>query len=156
MLTMAVTPVRKITGWNWLLSFRRMLGLFAFFYACVHFLLFFSLDRSFSISSTLTEMLKRKYLILGSTALLLMVPLAITSTNGMIKRLGGKRWRALHRLAYVAAGAGVIHYYMQVKADVRQPLVFAAVLTVLLGYRLLDNWRQRKPAPAAIKPKLEV
>ncbi len=159
MLTMAVTPVRKITGWNWLLSFRRMLGLFAFFYACVHFSLFFSLDRSFSISSTLTEMLKRKYLILGSTALLVMIPLAITSTNGMIKRLGGKRWRALHRLAYVAAVAGVIHYYMQVKADVRQPLVFAAVLTVLLGYRLLDKWQPRKPAPAAqpaIKSKLEV
>ncbi|MGA3268174.1 MAG: protein-methionine-sulfoxide reductase heme-binding subunit MsrQ [Verrucomicrobiota bacterium] len=158
MLTMAVTPVRKITGWNWLLSFRRMLGLFAFFYACVHFLLFFSLDRSFSISSTLTEMLKRKYLILGSTALLVMVPLAITSTNGMIKRLGGKRWRALHRLAYVAAIAGVVHYYMQVKADVRQPLVFAAMLTMLLGYRLLDKWQPRKPAPAAhpaIKSKLE-
>ena len=158
MLTMAVTPVRKITGWNWLLSFRRMLGLFAFFYACVHFSLFFSLDRSFSVSSTLTEMVKRKYLIIGSTALLVMVPLAITSTNGMIKRLGGKGWRALHRLAYVAAICGVIHYYMQVKADVRQPLVFATVLAVLLGYRVWDNWRRRKPAPpltAAVKPKLE-
>ena len=78
-----------------------------------------------------------------------MVPLAITSTNAMIKRLGGKRWRALHRLAYVAAIAGVIHYYMQVKADVRQPLVFAAVLAVLLGYRLVNYWRQRKPVPPA-------
>jgi len=155
-LTMAVTPLRKITGLNWLIQFRRMLGLYAFFYGCLHFLCFFSLDRAFSVSSTLTEMLKRKYLILGSTALLAMVPLAITSTNGMIKRLGGKRWRALHRLAYVAAIAGVIHYYMQVKADVRQPLVFAAVLAILLGYRLLNYWRQRKPpAPmptAAIKP----
>ena len=101
-------------------------------------------------------MVKRKYLILGSTALLVMMPLAITSTNAMIKRLGGKRWRALHRLAYVAAIAGVIHYYMQVKADVRQPLVFAAVLAVLLGYRLVDYWRQRKPVPAAaVKPKSE-
>ena len=148
MLTMAVTPLRKITGLNWLIQFRRMLGLYAFFYGCLHFLCFFSLDRAFSISSTFTEMLKRKYLILGSTALLVMVPLAITSTNGMIKRLGGKRWRALHRLAYVAAITGVIHYYMQVKADVRQPLVFAAVLAVLLGYRLMNYWRQRKPAPA--------
>jgi len=148
-LTMAVTPLRKITGLNWLIQFRRMLGLFAFFYGCLHFLCFFSLDRGFSVSSTLTEMLKRKYLILGSTALLVMVPLAITSTNGMIKRLGGKRWRALHRLAYVAAIAGVIHYYMQVKADTRQPLVFAAVLAVLLGYRLVVHLRQRKPpAPA--------
>jgi DMSO/TMAO reductase YedYZ heme-binding membrane subunit len=149
MLTMAVTPLRKITGWNWLIQFRRMLGLYAFFYGCLHFLCFFSLDRAFSISSTFTEMVKRKYLILGSTTLLVMAPLAVTSTNAMIKRLGGKRWRALHRLAYVAAIAGVIHYYMQVKADVRQPLVFAAVLANLLGYRLLVYWHRPKPAPAA-------
>jgi len=136
-LTMAVTPLRKITGLNWLIQFRRTLGLYAFFYGCLHFLCFFSLDRGFSVSSTLSEMVKRKYLIVGSTALLVMVPLAITSTNAMIKRLGGKRWRALHRLAYVAAIAGVIHYYMQVKADVRQPLAFAAALAILLGYRLV-------------------
>lgn len=147
-LTMAVTPLRKITGWNWFANLRRMLGLYAFFYACVHFLLFFCLDRGFSVSSTLTEMVKRKYLIIGSTALILMIPLAVTSTNAMIKRLGGKRWRALHRLAYVAAICGVIHYYMQVKADTRQPLVFAAVLTILLAYRLLDYLPKRKPAPA--------
>ncbi len=155
-LTMAVTPMRKITGLNWLIQFRRMLGLYAFFYGCLHFLCFFSLDRAFSVASTLTEMLKRKYLILGSTALIAMIPLAVTSTNGMIKRLGGKRWRALHRLAYVAAIAGVIHFYMQVKADVRLPLVFAAVLAILLGYRLVNYWRQRKPVPAAaLKPKSE-
>jgi sulfoxide reductase heme-binding subunit YedZ len=148
-LTMAVMPLRKITGWNWLIQFRRMLGLYAFFYGCLHFLCFFSLDRGFSVSSTLTEMLKRKYLIVGSTALIVMIPLAITSTNAMIKRMGGKRWRALHRLAYVAAIAGVIHYYMQVKADVRQPLVFAAVLAVLLGYRLVVYLRQTKPIKAA-------
>jgi len=152
-LTMAVTPLRKVTGWNWLIQFRRMLGLYACFYGCLHFLCFFSLDRGFSISSTLAEMVKRKYLIVGSTALLAMMPLAITSTNAMIKRLGGKRWRALHRLAYVAAIAGVIHYYMQVKADVRQPLVFAAVLAILLGYRLMVYWQQRKPAPAAAAAK---
>jgi sulfoxide reductase heme-binding subunit YedZ len=154
-LTMAVTPLRKITGWNWLIQFRRMLGLYAFFYGCLHFLCFFSLDRGFSVSSTLTEMVKRKYLIIGSTALIVMIPLAVTSTNAMIKRLGGKRWRALHRLAYVAAVCGVIHYYMQVKADVRLPLVFATVLAVLLGYRLLPYWRQRKPAPAAAAAKPE-
>ena len=148
-LTMAVTPFRRVTGLNWLIQLRRMLGLYAFFYGCLHFLCFFSLDRGFSVSSTLAEMVKRNYLIIGGIALLLMLPLAITSTNAMIKRLGGKRWRELHRLAYVAAVAGVIHYYMQVKADVRQPLVFAAVLAVLLGWRLLNYWRQRKPAPAA-------
>src|SRR5208283_5445196 len=155
-LTMAVTPLRKITGWNWLIQFRRMLGLCAFFYGCLHFLCFFSLDRGFSVSSTLTEMVKRKYLIIGSIALLVMIPLAITSTNAMIKRLGGKRWRTLHRLAYVAAICGVIHYYMQVKADVRQPLVFATVLTVLLGYRVLDYLRQRKPAPVPVAAKAKL
>jgi glycine betaine catabolism B len=134
-LTLVVTPLRKITGWNWLIFSRRTFGLYAFFYASLHFLIFFSLDRSFSIPSTLTEMVKRKYLIIGSIGLLVMVPLAVTSTNAMIKRLGAKRWHLLHRLAYVAAICGVIHYYMQVKADVRQPLAFAGVLTILLGCR---------------------
>ncbi len=155
-LTLTVTPLRKITGWNWLIQFRRMLGLYAFFYGCLHFLCFFSLDRGFNVSSTLTEMVKRKYLIVGGIALLVMVPLAITSTNAMIKRLGGKRWRALHRLAYVAAICGVIHYYMQVKADVRQPLVFAAVLAILLGWRLVVYWQRPQPAPAPpAKPRRE-
>jgi len=156
MLTMLVTPLRKITGWNWLIFSRRTFGLYAFFYASLHFLIFFSLDRGFSVSSTLSEMGKRKYLLVGITGLLAMVPLALTSTNAMIKRLGGKRWRALHRLAYVAAIAGVIHYYMQVKADVRQPLAFAAVLTVLLACRFIPNRHRPQPAPmiAAAQPKL--
>ena len=152
-LTMLVTPLRKVSGWNWIIFSRRTLGLYAFFYASLHFLIFFALDRSFSISSTWLEMTKRNYLIIGSIGLLVMVPLAVTSTNGMIKRLGGKRWRALHRLAYVAAIAGVIHYYLQVKKDVRQPLAFAAVLAILLGYRVFDSWRQRKPA-VAVKPNV--
>jgi len=151
-LTMAVTPVRKVFGLNWVIQLRRMLGLYAFFYACLHFLCFYSLDREFNISSTLHEIITRKYIWFGLTALLVMVPLAITSTNAMIKRLGGKRWRALHRLAYVAAIAGVVHYYMQVKADVRQPIVFAAVLAILLGYRLWNYWRSPKPAPATSAP----
>ena len=154
LLTLLVTPLRKISGWNWIIFSRRTLGLYAFFYACLHFLIFFSLDRSFSVSSTLSEMVKRKYLLVGITGLLVMVPLAVTSTNAMIKRLGGKRWRALHRLAYVAAIAGVIHYYMQVKKDVRQPLAFAAVLALLLGWRLVEHWRRPKSVPAATpKPK---
>jgi methionine sulfoxide reductase heme-binding subunit len=152
MLTLAVTPGRKITGLNWIIFSRRTLGLYAFFYACLHFLIFFSLDRSCSISSTLSEMVKRKYLIVGSTGLLAMVPLAVTSANAMIKRLGGKRWRALHRLAYVAAIAGVAHYYMQVKADVRKPLAFGGVLAVLLGYRLTIYLRRAKPVPAPKPP----
>ena len=144
LLTLLVTPLRKISGWNWIIFSRRTLGLYAFFYACLHFLIFFALDRSFSVSSTLSEMVKRKYLLVGITGLLVMVPLAVTSTNAMIKRIGGKRWRALHRLAYVAAIAGVIHYYMQVKKDVRQPVAFAAVLAALLAYRLWDYRRQPK------------
>jgi ferredoxin-NADP reductase/DMSO/TMAO reductase YedYZ heme-binding membrane subunit len=153
MLTMLVTPLRKITGWNWLIFSRRTFGLYAFFYACAHFSIFFTLDRSFSVSSTLTEMVKRKYLIIGSIGLLAMVPLAVTSTNAMIKRLGAKRWHALHRLAYVAAICGVVHYYMQVKADVRQPLVFAGVLTVLLGYRVVTA-KLKKQAATAPRAKI--
>ena len=152
LLTLLVTPLRKVSGWNWLIFSRRTLGLYAFFYASLHFLIFFFKDRQGSITSTLDEMVKRKFLIIGSIGLCVMIPLAVTSTNAMIKRLGGKRWRALHRLAYVAAIAGVIRYYMQVKADVRQPLIFAAVLTLLLGWRVWDHWRQRKPVPAPVKP----
>jgi glycine betaine catabolism B len=155
-LTLLVTPVRKLTGWNWLLFSRRTFGLYAFFYGSCHFLLFYGLDRSFSLSSTFSEMLKRKYLFVGITGLLLMAPLAATSTNAMIKRLGGPRWRALHRLVYLAAIAGVLHYYMLVKADVRQPLAFAGVLALLLGYRLMAYWRRPKAAAVteAAKPKL--
>jgi sulfoxide reductase heme-binding subunit YedZ len=155
LLTLLVTPLRKISGWNWIIFCRRTLGLYAFFYALAHFLIFFGLDRSFSVSSTVTEMVKRKYLLVGALGLLFMIPLAVTSTNAMIKRLGGKRWRALHRLAYVAAIAGVIHYCMQVKADERRPLVFAGVLTLLLGYRLVVYWQRPKPTTPttpAIKP----
>jgi len=150
-LTMAVTPVRKVFGLNWVIQLRRIFGLYAFFYGCLHFLCFYSLDRAFSISSTLHEIVVRKYIWFGMTALLVMAPLAMTSTNAMIKRLGGKRWRALHRLAYVAAIAGAIHFYMQVKADVRLPLVFIVILAVLLGYRVVNYLRNRQPALAAAK-----
>ncbi len=154
MLTMAVTPVRKVFGLNWVIQLRRMFGLYAFFYGCLHFFCFYSLDRAFSLSSTLHEIVVRKYIWFGITALLVMAPLAVTSTDAMIKRLGGKRWRALHQLAYVAAICGVIHYYLQVKADVRLPLVFAAALTILLGWRLVNYWRNRNPAdePSRLQP----
>ncbi len=147
-LTMAVTPARRLFRINWAIQLRRMFGLYAFFYAGLHFLCFYSFDRAFSVSSTLREIIARKYIWFGITALLVMVPLALTSTQAMIKRLGGRRWRALHRLAYVAAVAGVIHYYMQVKADVRLPLVFAAALTLLLGYRIVEHVRAGRTAPA--------
>jgi glycine betaine catabolism B len=156
MLTLLVTPLRKITRWNWLIFSRRTLGLYAFFYALAHFSIFFALDRSFSVSSTLTEMVKRKYLIIGSIGLLAMAPLAVTSTNAMIKRLGARRWHMLHRLAYVAAICGAIHYYMQVKADVRQPLAFAGALTVLLGYRVVTAKLNKPAAKLATAPRAKV
>ena len=156
MLTLLVTPLRKLTGWNWLIFSRRTLGLYAFFYALAHFSIFFALDRSFSVSSTLTEMVKRKYLIIGSLGLLAMVPLAVTSTNAMIKRLGAKRWHALHRLAYVAAICGVIHYYMQAKADVRKPLAFAGVLGVLLAYRVVAAKLKKPATQPATTPRAKI
>lgn len=134
-LTLAVTPLVRLAGWNWFTPNRRVLGLYAFFYALAHFLIFFSLDRELSLSGTLSEMALRPYLGVGSLGLLLMVPLAVTSTNRMIQRLGTSRWKQLHRLTYVAAIAGVAHYGMLVKADLRWPLVFAALLAGLLGWR---------------------
>ena len=145
-LTLLVTPASRITAWSWLGQFRRMLGLCAFFHACLHFLIFFALDREASVSGTLSEIIKRSYLMVGTLGLVLMVPLAATSTDGMIRRLGGKRWKALHRLAYLAAAAGAVHYYMLVKADVSQPVAFAVALAILLGYRLVAHYLQLRSA----------
>jgi ferredoxin-NADP reductase/DMSO/TMAO reductase YedYZ heme-binding membrane subunit len=155
MLTLLVTPIRKLSGWNWLIFSRRTFGLYAFFYGLVHFLIFFAFDRSFSVSSTLSEMVKRTYLLVGITGLILMVPLAITSTNAMIKRMGIEKWKNLHKLVYIVAIAGVAHYIMLVKADERQPLTFAAVLAVLLVYRLVAGRKKpvAKPAATVGKPK---
>jgi len=152
MLTLSVTPLRKLTGLATLIAYRRALGLFAFGYACTHFLIFFVFDRSLSVGSTLHEILNRRYLLIGTTALVLMAPLAVTSTNAMVMRLGARRWKRLHRSIYVVASAGVLHYYLLVKSDVRQPLVFAGVLVALLGFRAvrfaLDR-RAQAARPAA-------
>ncbi len=153
LLTLLVTPLRKITGINTLISYRRTLGLMGFGYACVHFLIFYGLDRAASVSSTVHEILTRRYLLIGTAGLLLMVPLAATSTNAMLMRLGAKRWKALHRLVYLVAIAGALHYYLLVKSDVRQPLAFAGVLVALLGFRvvgyLLDRRKALDPAKRA-------
>ena len=145
-LTLLVTPVSRITRWNWLGQFRRMLGLCAFFHASLHFLIFFGFDRGASASGTLYEIIKRPYLLVGTIGLVLMVPLAATSTDGMIRRLGGKRWKMLHRLSYPVAVAGVVHYYMLVKADVSQPVAFAVALSVLLSYRLVAHYLRLRSA----------
>ncbi len=134
MVTLAVTPLRRGTGWNWLAPLRRPLGLFAFFYACLHFATYIVLDQFFAFEYILDDIKERPYITVGTAALLLMVPLAITSTKGWIRRLG-KRWTKLHRLIYVSAALGVLHFIWLVKADLRRPLVFAAILGALLLLR---------------------
>jgi sulfoxide reductase heme-binding subunit YedZ len=147
MLTLSITPLRKLTGQNWLIRFRRMLGLFAFFYASLHFTTYIFLDKFFDVHDMVKDIGKRKFITIGFTAFVLLIPLAATSTAGMIRRLG-KRWQMLHRLIYVSAIAGVIHYWWLVKADVRKPQYYAIVLILLLGYRLLAAQRKKAAAPA--------
>jgi len=135
-VTLAVSPLRMLTKQYWLIRFRRMLGLFAMFYGTLHFTTYIWLDKFFDVHEMVKDVAKRPFITMGFTAFVLMIPLAITSTRGWISRLGGKRWNLLHRLIYFSAIAGVIHYVWLVKKDLTKPLEYAAVLTVLLGYRL--------------------
>ncbi len=137
LVTLAITPLRKLTGQLWLIRFRRMLGLFAFFYVGLHFLTYIWLDKFFDVHEMLADVAKRRFITAGFTGFVLLIPLAITSTSGWIRRLGGRRWNLLHRLIYASASAGVIHYVWLVKADLRKPLEYAFVLALLLGYRLV-------------------
>ena len=137
LITLAFTPVRKLTGQLWLIRFRRMVGLFAFFYGTLHLMTYVWLDKFFDVHEMLTDIAKRKFITAGMTGFFLMIPLAFTSTQGWIRRLGGKNWTRLHRLIYFSAIAGVVHYIWLVKADLRKPLEYAAVLAVLLGYRVV-------------------
>jgi sulfoxide reductase heme-binding subunit YedZ len=139
MLTLAVTPVRRLLGWGALVKLRRMLGLFAFFYAVLHFGVYIGLDQFFAFDYIIEDITERPYITVGFTALLLMIPLALTSTKRMIKRLGGKRWNRLHKLVYPIAALGVLHFFWLVKADTREPLIFGGVLAILLGYRALSG-----------------
>lgn len=149
MLTLSITPLRKLTGQHWLIRFRRMLGLFAFFYASLHFTTYIFLDKFFDVHEMVKDIAKRKFITIGFTAFVLLIPLAATSTAGMIRRLG-KRWQMLHRLIYVSAIAGVIHYWWLVKADVRKPQYYAIVLILLLGYRLLAAQRKKTATPTRV------
>jgi len=137
LITLAITPLRKLLGVPVLIKFRRMLGLFAFFYGCLHFTTYIWLDKFFNLHEMLADVAKRKFITVGFTAFVLLIPLALTSTAGWIRRLGGKRWLALHRLIYVSAVAGVIHYLWLVKADIRKPLIYGAILAALLSYRVV-------------------
>src|ERR671939_548478 len=139
-LTLAATPLRKWAGANWLVRLRRMVGLYAFFYGALHLLCYVWFDKWFDFSAIAQDVARRWFILVGMLAFTSMVPLAVTSTDRMIKRLGGKRWQKLHRLTYLAAAAGVFHYYLLVKADTRNPLAFAAVVAVLLGYRAYASY----------------
>lgn len=146
LLTLAVTPLRRLTGWNEVIGLRRMLGLFAFFYASLHFCTYLVLDQFFAFDLIVKDVAKRPFITAGFTGFVLMVPLAVTSTARWIRRLGGPRWQRLHRLAYVSAAAGVVHYYWLVKADTTRPLRYAVVLAALLGLRVAWSWQSRTAA----------
>ncbi len=141
MITLTATPLRTLSGWNWPVRWRRMLGLFAFFYACLHFLTYLVLDQFFDWPAIVKDIAKRPYITVGFPAFVMLIPLAVTSTSNMVRRLGGKRWKMLHRLVYVIAIAGVVHFWWLVKKDITEPLQFAAVLTLLLGFRFIRWWR---------------
>ncbi len=146
----AVTPVRRLTGWNPVVKLRRLVGLFAFYHVCVHFLAYVGLDQFFALGYILEDVLERRYITAGFTALVLLTPLAVTSTKGWIRRLG-KRWRQLHRLAYVAAALGVLHFFWKVRADTFWPLAAALLLAALFAVRIVHavskkRARPRKPA----------
>jgi sulfoxide reductase heme-binding subunit YedZ len=152
--TLAVTPLRKLTGYNWLGLHRRMIGLFAFFYGFLHLMTYVWFDRFFNLKSIVTDTIARPFIAIGMLSFFIMVPLAVTSTNQMIKRLGGKRWSRLHKTIYLAGAGGVLHYYMLVKSDTRLPLAFAVVLALLLGYRIFAaNRSPRMPVKSPIPPR---
>jgi len=150
-ITLAITPLRRLLKQNALIRFRRMLGLFAFFYGCLHFMTYVWLDKFFDVHEMIKDVYKRPFITAGFTAFVLMIPLALTSTSGMIRRLGGRRWRMLHRLIYASALAGAIHYYWLVKSDETVPLRFLTVVFALLAFRIAVFVLQKRKQPAPAK-----
>ncbi len=148
LITLSITPLRKYYGWNNLVKFRRMLGLYSFFYGFLHLVTYSIFDKSFSLSAIAGDVWQRPFIAIGMLAFFTLIPIAVTSTNGMIKRLGGKNWARLHKLTYVAAILGVIHFWMIVKSDVFYPLLFGLVLGGLLGYRIYAAYEKPKKALA--------
>jgi methionine sulfoxide reductase heme-binding subunit len=153
LLSLTVTPLRRITGANWLVKFRRMFGLYAFFYGFLHLMTYVSFDRFFKLKTIPPDVAQRPFIAVGMFTFFLMVPLAITSTNKMVKRLGGKRWNRLHKLTYLAGVGRVLHYWMLVKSDTRIPLTFGFVLLVLLGYRLVMKYVPAKRGTPSLFPQ---
>ena len=148
-ITLAITPVRWLTKWNPIITFRRMIGLFAFFYGTIHFSIYFVLDRSLMFDGLWEDIVKRPYITVGFTGFVLMIPLALTSTKGWIRRLGGQRWNLLHKLVYITAILGVVHYLWKVKLDVTDPLIYMAIVGALLLVRVA-RWFARRQASAAV------
>lgn len=146
LITLSITPVRKLLKQPMLIQLRRMLGLYAFFYACLHFTTYIWLDQFFDLAAIYKDVIKRPFITIGFPSFLLLIPLALTSTNAMIRRLGGKRWQQLHRLVYLVAIGGIFHYWWLVKKDITQPVIYAVVLTILLGYRVRIWLKNRQPA----------
>ena len=144
LITLFVTPLRRLFGWSALMRLRRMLGLFTFAYAALHVSSYVVLDQFFDWSEIWADIVKRRFITVGMITFLLLLPLAVTSTNAMVRRLGGRRWQRLHRLIYLAAVAVIVHFYMMVKADVREPLIYGAIAAVLLGYRAVLALKARK------------
>ena len=144
--TLACTPLKILLGWNWPLTVRRLLGLVSFFYVCLHFAIYLVLDQYFDWGAIWEDIWKRKFITIGFLGFLLLIPLAVTSTNKMVKRLGFPRWKRLHRLVYAAGTAGVVHFVWRVKADYREPIIYAGVLVFLLAVRFIPVWRQRRAA----------
>ena len=145
-ITLAVTPLRRLTKWNWLLKLRRMVGLYAFFYGLLHFTTFLWFDHFFDVQEMLKDVVKRPFITVGFIAFVLLIPLAVTSTNGMVRRLGGKRWQWLHRLVYVIAPLGILHFWWMkaAKHDFSQPIIFGLIVLALLGVRVY--WARSKAA----------
>jgi len=139
LITLSITPLRKIFGWNGLIKYRRMLGLYAFFYALLHLITYSIFDKSLNVREIIADVWQRPFIAIGILAFTMLVPLAVTSTNGWVKRLGGKNWSRLHKLSYAIAVLGVTHFWMIVKSDVFYPAIFGFVVAVLLGYRLIAN-----------------
>ena len=146
-ITLAITPLRRLARWSDAIRLRRMLGLFAFFYGTLHFTTYIWLDQFFDVPSIVKDVMKRPFITVGFAAFLGMLPLALTSTAGWIRRLGGRNWQRLHRLIYVSALGGVLHYWWLVKADVQRPQIYATLIGVLLLYRLAVAYRRRAPRP---------
>ena len=147
MITLSITPLRRLLGWPWLARLRRTVGLCAFAYALMHFVIYLWLDQFFDFAAITKDIIKRPFITVGFTAFLLLIPLAVTSTNAMVCRLGGRRWQQLHRCVYAIAVLGVLHYWWLVKKDLREPILFALLLTLLLGARILRVNRAASAAP---------